>query len=251
MNPYCLDNHVCLITGASRGIGAAIARKVAACGAKVAVNYFSSQEKALQLVYELRKYDISAIAVQGNVSNEKEVEAIFSCIESELGPVDMLVNNAGVDLRALVTETSVNEWQRVMDINLKGPFLCCRRALPEMIRARFGRIINISSIWGLTGASFESVYAASKGGLITLSKSLASEVGPSGITVNAIAPGAVETDMLLAELDHEERSELAREIPVGRLAQPREIAAACAYLLSDEASYINGQVLSIDGGWKP
>jgi len=245
------ENCVCIVTGASRGIGAAIARTVAARGVSVAINYYSSEREALQLEEELRDRGFHALAVQADVGREEDVEAMFARVERKLGPVNMLINNAGISLRSLITETTEDQWQRVMDTNLKGAFLCCRRALPNMVRQRFGRIVNIASIWGITGASYESVYAASKGGLITLTKSLAGEVGPSGITVNVIAPGPVETDMLKGELDIQERLDLASEIPAGRLGFPEEIASACIYLLSWQASFINGQVISIDGGWKP
>jgi len=190
------------------------------------------------------------MAVQADISQGREVEAMFARIEDKWGSVDLLVNNAGISLKRLFTETSEEEWHQVMDINLKGAFLCCRSALPAMIRTRFGRIVNIASIWGLRGASCETVYAASKGGLIALSRSLAMEMGPSGITVNVIAPGPVETDMLLQELDNDERAMLSVEIPLGRLASPDDVASACLFLLSPAASYINGQVLGIDGGWK-
>jgi len=245
-----LKGRICLVTGASRGIGAAVARAVAVEGAGVAVNYFSSEREALLLVDELKALGVPALAVQGDVGSEADVEAIFKNIETELGQVDMLINNAGISLRALVTETSTAQWQKVMDTNLKGAFLCCRRALPHMIRQQFGRIVNIASIWGINGAACEAIYAASKGGLISLTKSLAKEVGPLGINVNAVAPGPVETDMLRKELDNEERNNLVTEIPAGRLGYPEEVASACVYLLSRHSSYINGQVLVLDGGWK-
>ena len=190
------------------------------------------------------------MAVQADISQGREVEVMFARIEDKWGSVDLLVNNAGISLKGLLTETTEEEWQQVMDINLKGAFLCCRRALPAMVKKRFGRIVNIASIWGLRGASCESVYAASKGGLIALSRSLAMEMGPSGITVNVIAPGPVQTDMLLQELDSDERKALSEEIPLGRLASPDDVASACLFLLSPAASYINGQALGLDGGWK-
>ncbi|MDD3899264.1 MAG: 3-oxoacyl-ACP reductase FabG [Syntrophomonadaceae bacterium] len=246
-----IKGSVCLVTGGSRGIGAAIVKAVAAEGVKVAVNYFSSENKALELVSSLQAQGMSALAVRADVRNSADVEAMFASVEAEFGNIDMLVNNAGVSMRELVTDTSDEQWQQVMDTNLKGAFLCCRRALPHMIRQRYGRIVNMASIWGITGASFESVYAASKGGLIALSKSLASELAPSGITVNAIAPGPIETDLLIAELDDDERASLAEDIPAGRLGTVAEVASACRYFLSDDAAYINGQVLTIDGGWKP
>jgi 3-oxoacyl-[acyl-carrier protein] reductase len=204
----------------------------------------------MHLLEELTEQGYQVMAVQADVSQGREVEAMFAQIEDKWGSVDLLVNNAGISLKRLFAETSEEEWQQVMDINLKGAFLCCRRALPAMIRNRFGRIVNIASIWGLRGASCESVYAASKGGLIALSRSLAMEMGPSGITVNVIAPGPVETDMLLQELDNDERAMLSEEIPLGRLASPDDVASACLFLLSPTASYINGQVLGLDGGWK-
>lgn len=245
-----LKGHICLVTGASRGIGAEIARAVAAAGAATAINYHNSKYEALQLLEELNAQGYKAMAVKADVSKGRDVEAMYADIEDKWGSVDLLVNNAGVSLRRLLTETSEEEWHQVMDINLKGAFLCSRQALPAMIRNRFGRIVNIASIWGLRGASCEAVYAASKGGLIALSRSMAAEMGPSGISVNAIAPGPVQTDMLNQELDNDEVTTLASDIPLGRLAVPGDIAAACLFLLSPAASYINGQVLGLDGGWK-
>jgi 3-oxoacyl-[acyl-carrier protein] reductase len=168
-----LKGHICLVTGSSRGIGAQIARTVAAAGARTVINYHYSQHQAMQLLAELTEQGDQVMAVQADISQGREVEAMFARIEDKWGSVDLLVNNAGISLKGLITEISEEEWQQVMDINLKGAFLCCRRALPAMIRTRFGRIVNIASIWGLRGASCESVYAASKGGLIALSRSLA------------------------------------------------------------------------------
>lgn len=246
-----LQNNVCLITGASRGLGRAMAIAAGDNGLDVGINYCSSKEAALRLEEELRDKGVNAYAIKANVGCKQEVDNMFAEIEYRLGPVSMLINNAGISLRALINETTEDQWQAVMDTNLKSAFLCSQRALAHMIRNRFGRIINIASIWGITGAAFESVYAASKGGLISLTKSLASELGPSGITVNAIAPGPIETDMLKGELSTQEKKNLAEEIPIGRLGYPEEIASACIYLLSKKASFINGQIISIDGGWKP
>jgi len=245
-----LQGSICLVTGASRGIGAAIAQAVSRRGARTVINYLNSANKALELQDKLNQEGHWAWALQGDVSDPGEVERIFTTIEQRWGAVDILINNAGTDLRALVTETSDADWQRVMDVNLKAPFLCSRRALPNMIRQRQGRIINISSVFGICGAAFESAYAASKGGLIAFTKSLASELGPSGITVNAIAPGPIETDMLHTELNPAELQNLSQEIPLGRLGKPEEIAAACLYLLSPGSGFITGQVITIDGGWK-
>lgn len=245
-----LAGHVCLITGGSKGIGAAISRRVAAEGAGLAINYRNSEIEAKLLADEVsRSCGVPVICIKADVGKEEEVEKMFYIIESKIGAVSMLVNNAGIGLRSLLSTTSVEQWNRVMDTNLKGAFLCCRRALPNMLKNRFGRIVNIASIWGMYGASFESVYAVSKAGLIGLTRSLAKEVGPSGITVNAISPGPVATDMLLSELDAEEQKELSSDIPVGRLGNPNEIAETCVFLLSS-TSFINGHNLVVDGGWK-
>ncbi|MDI6907720.1 MAG: 3-oxoacyl-ACP reductase FabG [Thermoanaerobacterales bacterium] len=246
-----LAGHVALVTGGSRGIGAAIARALAVNGADVVVNYRLSADAAAGVVEACEESGVRAIAVRADVTRTQEVEQLFATAEQRLGPVDILINNAGVSLRALVAETSDEDWERVMDANLKSAFLCCRRALPGMIRRRHGRIINIASVWGLTGAAYEAVYAAAKGGLVAFTKSLAREVGTAGILVNAIAPGPVESDMLCRELGPAERAALADAIPSGRLGRPEDVAAACVFLASREASFINGHVLRLDGGWLP
>lgn len=250
-NPTTLQGKICLVTGASRGIGKAIAAAAAAHGAKVAINYCYSGKLAQQFALELRNQGCQAEIFQTDISSGQQVDRMFTKIEELWGPVDLLVNNAGISYKALITDCSEAEWHKVMDINLKGPFLCSKRALPNMLSARYGRIVNISSIWGVNGASCESVYAASKGGLIAFTKSLAREMGSSGILVNAVAPGPVETDMLEQELDDEERRDLISQIPLDRLGTPEEIAAVCVFLLSQQASYINGQIITVDGGWLP
>ena len=245
-----LAGKICLVTGSGRGIGAAIARAAADQGAGVVIHYRHSAREASALLSELETKGTRALAVQAGVGDERAVDAMFSLVEQKMGTVDLLVNNAGISLRKLITDTSIEDWYRVMDTNLKGVFLCSRRAVSPMIRQRYGRIVNIASIWGLHAGAMESVYAASKGGVVALSKSLATELGPSGITVNAICPGPVETALLKAELDTGELEALAVDLPLGRLASPGDVAELCAFLLSERAAYINGQVITLDGGWK-
>lgn len=243
------ENKVALVTGASRGIGRAIVRQLAEAGYKVGINYFKSHAMAYDLVEEINKQGGQAIAIKADISNSAEVETMFTKLEQNFGSVDVLINNAGISSRGLAHYIDEVEWDKVMGINLKGAFLCCRRALPHMINKKFGRIINITSVWGITGASYESVYATSKGGLITFTKSLAKELGPSGITVNAIAPGPIETDMLNEELNENDKLALLDEISVGRLGRPEDVATLCLYLVSDKATFITGQVINVDGGF--
>ncbi|NLB89561.1 MAG: 3-oxoacyl-ACP reductase FabG [Syntrophomonadaceae bacterium] len=243
------DKKVALVTGASRGIGREIAKQLALKGYKVGVNYYKSSEMAFALVEDIRKTGGEAIAIKADVSNSDEVESMFAILEQNFGSAHILVNNAGISSRGLVHTIDEYEWDKVMGINLKGAFLCTRRALPQMISNKVGRIINITSVWGITGASYESIYATSKGGLITFTKSLAKELGPSGITANAIAPGPIATDMLDEELSLEDKLSLIDDIALGRLGRPEDVAALCVYLVSDEASFITGQVISVDGGF--
>lgn len=246
-----LYGKVALVTGGSRGIGAAIARELARYGANVAVNYCSSAEAATRVAAACREYGVRALAFQADVADPEAVERLFTAVEESLGPVEILVNNAGTGLRRLVVETTDEEWHQLLAVNLSGAFYCSRRALGNMIRRRWGRIINVASVFGLTGAAYEAAYAAAKGGLIAFTKSLAREVGSAGITVNAVAPGPVESDMLREGLSPEELAALAAEIPSGRLGKPEDIAGACVFLASPAASFINGQVLCLDGGWLP
>lgn len=241
---------VCLVTGGSRGIGAAIVTALATEGVAVALNYHHSESAAGKLAEQLEAKGCRVLAVQADISKAVEVEEMFHQVEEQFGQVGWLVNNAGISLRGLLQDTSEDQWDELMGVNLKGAFLCIRRALPGMIRRRHGSIVNIASIWGQQGAAFESVYSASKGGLIALTRSLAAEAGPSGIRVNALAPGPIATDMLRAEMSMEELTGLADEMPLGRLGKPEDVAAACVFLLSKQAAYINGQVITVDGGWK-
>ena len=236
-----------LITGASRGIGAACARAFAAAGCRVAVHYHRSADRALALIDELTAMGADAFAVQADVSDSSQVKRMIAAVEERFGSIGVLVNNAGVALVGLLTDVADDEWRRVTDTNLGGVFACCRAALPAMIRAHRGCIVNIASMWGEVGASCEAVYSASKAGVIGLTKALAKELGPSGIRVNAVSPGVIMTDMM-AGFTEDDLNALREEIPLGSLGTPEDVAAAVLFLASDEARYITGQVLSVNGG---
>ena len=236
-----------LITGGSRGIGAAIAAALARAGYAVAINYNHSAEAAEALAASLRAEGRTALPVQADVSDPEQVAAMFAAVERQLGAVSVLVNNAGIAQQKLFTDLSDADWRRMMGVHLDGAFYCCRAALPAMIRARYGRILNIASMWGQVGGSCEVHYSAAKAGLIGLTKALAKEEGPSGITVNCIAPGVVDTDMM-ASFSAEDRAALADETPVCRLGNADEVAAAAVFLCSPAAGFITGQVLGVNGG---
>lgn len=236
-----------LITGASRGIGAACAEAFAKAGYDVVLNCRSSMEKAVKLADELKEYGVKAFAIQADVADSAQVKTMFERVKSELGTVDILVNNAGTAHYGLLTDMTDEQWRRVTDTNLSSVFYCCREALPDMIRAHSGAIINIASMWGEVGASCEAAYSASKAGVIGLTKALAKEVGPAGIRVNAVSPGVVMTDMM-AGFSDDDKAALKEETPLGTLGKPEDIARAVLFLASDKASFITGQVLSVNGG---
>jgi 3-oxoacyl-[acyl-carrier protein] reductase len=238
-----------LVTGAGRGIGAAIARRFAAAGMNVAVHYFAAREAAEETARRCAETAGRVLTVQADIRSRDEVLRLKEQLERYGMLPDILVNNAGVAQYGLLTDLTEDEWDRVIDINLKGTFLCTQAFVPPMVRRKYGRIINVSSVWGLVGASCEAAYSAAKGGVIAFTKAMAKELAPSGITVNAVAPGVVETGMI-AHLDDEERLALQREIPVGRFARPEEIASAVYFLALPESGYITGQVLSPNGGWQ-
>ncbi len=236
-----------LVTGGAKGIGAAVCKALAADGFNIAVNYNTSAEAA-----ELLKKELCSICdveiFKADVKNSCEVDAMFKNIEASLGEVDLLVNNAGISQQALFTDITDEMWQNMINSNLTGPFNCCRRALPSMISKKQGKIINIASMWGETGASLEVHYSASKAGLIGLTKALAKEVGLSGITVNAVSPGVVLTDMM-AQFTQEDKDILKEETPLNKLGSPADIAAAVSFLASDKADFITGQIISVNGGF--
>lgn len=237
-----------LITGASHGIGAAAARLFAQNGYAVALNYNKSEAETLALANELRAAGCCVLPVKADVSNSEQVEVMFLRIESELGKVSVLINNAGISHHGLLTDCSDDEWKSISGIILNGTFFCCRRALPEMIRRQNGVILNVSSIWGMVGASCEVPYSAAKAGVIGLTKALAAEVGPAGVRVNCVAPGVIDTKMN-AHLSEAERHALLEEIPLGRMGTPEEVAKLLLFLASDAAAYLTGQVISPNGGF--
>ncbi len=228
-----------LITGGSRGIGAACAQALAAEGHRVIFQYLNSEKAAEALAAE-----IGGSPVRADVSDRAQVRRMFETAN----PVDILICNAGVALVKLFTDTTEEEWRAVIDTNLGGAINCCQAAIPDMVRQKYGRIIIVSSVWGVTGASCEAVYSASKAALIGLTKSLAKELGPSGITVNCVAPGVIDTDMN-AGLTQDVREKLKSCTPLGCIGTPEDVAALVKFLASDEARFITGQVIGVDGGF--
>ena len=237
-----------LITGASRGIGAACARRFAQDGWKVAVHYYKSEAEALALAEELRAAGAEAVPVRGDLSDPAQAARAVEGAQATLGHLDALVCNAGVALPVqLLTDTTDDQWRRVMGTDLDGVFFTLRAAIPGMVSRKRGAIVTVSSMWGVTGGSCEAPYSAAKAGVIGLTKALAKELGPSGIRVNCVAPGAIETDMT-AFLTPEDRAALADEAPLGRMGAPEEVAEAVRFLAGEEARFITGQVLRVDGG---
>ena len=242
-----LSGKTALVTGASRGIGRAIALRLASEGASVAVNYNGSEARAAEVVEQIRAAGGTAFAVQADVSDAASVAAMFDAVKEQFDRLDILVNNAGITSDGLLIGLKESQFDQVVDTNLKGAFLCMQLAAKRMIRQRSGRIISISSFTGVHGNAGQTNYAASKAGLIGLTKSAARELGSRGITVNAIAPGYIDTDMTAALSDQVKETILA-EIPLKRIGMPEDIAAAAAFLASDDAAYITGQVLEVGGG---
>ena len=232
-----------LISGGDRGIGAAAARAFYAAGYRVAVLYHSNADAAAALEKQLP----GVLAVQCDVASRASCELAFRTVEQALGRVDVLVSNAGIAQQKLFTDITPEEWQRMLDVNLSGAFHLCQLALPGMIRRKAGRILTVSSMWGQSGGSCEVHYSAAKAGLIGLTKALAKEEGPSGITVNCVAPGVIDTDMMAA-FTAEDKAALAEETPVGRLGTAEEVAKLLVFLAGEDAGYITGQVFGVNGG---
>jgi len=243
-----LTDRVALVTGASRSIGRAIALRLARSGADIGINYVSDINAAESLLDEISDLGRRALVLQADTSNEQAVDGMFARVETELGPVQILINNAGIDPVTPIAEMNSAEWRRVIDVNLTGPFLCTRRAVDGMQPG--ASIINITSIHDSTPRIGSSHYSASKAGVVMLTKTAALELGPRNIRVNAIAPGAIETDINRERIVAFGPEAWKRWIPLGRVGQAEEIAELAAFLASDAASYITGAVIYADGGYR-
>lgn len=242
-----LERKVALVTGAAKGIGRAIALVLSKEGYTVVINYISSSEKAYELKAEIEALGGSALVIKGDVSIQSEAEEVVNTTMKELGRIDVLVNNAGITRDNLIIRMSEEDFDKVLQVNLKGTFIMAKLVGKEMIKKRCGKIINISSVVGITGNAGQTNYAASKAGVIGLTKSLAKELASRGINVNAVAPGFIETDMT-EKLPEKARLELTSSIPLKRLGKPEDVASVVAFLASNASDYITGQVLKVDGG---
>lgn len=241
-----MSNGVALVTGGSRGIGKEICIQLSKAGYDIVTCYSNGKEAAEETVAECKANGVNAVAYQANVADAAAVSELFATIKAEHGGVDVLVNNAGITKDNLILRMTEDDFDKVIDINLKGAFLCCKEAAKQMLR-KGGRIINITSVVGINGNAGQANYASSKAGLIGLTKSLAKELGGKGITVNAVAPGFIQTDMT-AELTEEQRSYFETQIPRKRLGNPEDVANAVCFLAAASSDYITGQVIAVDGG---
>lgn len=244
---YRLENKVALVTGASRGIGRAIAIKLAQCGARVVINYTSQESEARKTQELMGVHANNSRIMRFDVSSEDEVSKAVTCIVEEMGGIDILVNNAGIAVDGLLMRIKSEDFDRQININLKGAFNCSKAVSRPMIKNKSGRIINISSVVGQMGNAGQCAYAAAKAGLIGLTKSLARELASRNILVNAVTPGYIATDMT-KDILNKNTEEIIKHIPLGRVGQPEDIAHAVAFLASSDADYITGQVLSVNGG---
>ncbi len=242
-----MEKRTAIITGAARGIGRAIALRLARDGVNVVINYTSAEKEAEETAREAEKLGVQALLVQADVSKEEEVEQLFEKALNLTGRIDILINNAGITRDNLILRMKEEDFDRVIEINLKGSYNCMKKASRIMLKQRYGRIINISSVVGLRGNPGQVNYAASKAGVIGMTKSLAKELASRNITVNALAPGMIETKMS-EQMSEAAKKQMLSMIPAGRIGRPEDVANAAAFLAGEEAAYITGQVLCVDGG---
>ncbi len=242
-----LIDKTAVVTGGSGGIGRAIALKLASLGANIVINYSNNSEKANEVVNEIRNMGRKAIALKADVSNEEEIKSFVKEVLKEFDSIDILVNNAGITRDSLLIRMKNEDWDKVLDINLKGTYLCTKIIGKKMMKQRKGKIVNITSVVGIMGNAGQANYAASKAGVIGFTKSIAKEFSSRNINVNAVAPGFIETKMT-ERLSEDIKKEYAKSIPLGRMGSPNDVANLVAFLCSEEANYITGQVINVDGG---
>ena len=242
-----LKGKTAIVTGASRGIGRAVALKLASLGANIVLNYRSSEEEAIKVLEEVKACGVEALKIKADISKIEEVQSMIDTAKEKFGIIDIMVNNAGITKDTLIMRMKEEDFDSVIKVNLKGVFNCMKCIAPIMLKQKCGRIISLSSVVGLTGNAGQVNYAASKAGVIGMTKSLAKELGSRGITVNAVAPGFIETDMTNG-LSDKYKDEYKKAIPLRRLGKPEDVANVIAFLASDMSSYVTGQVINVDGG---
>ncbi|APQ96286.1 3-oxoacyl-[acyl-carrier-protein] reductase [Clostridium botulinum] len=243
----CLEGRTAIVTGASRGIGRAIAKKLASMGANLVLNYRSSAKEIDTLLEEIEEFGIETLVIQGDVSSFEDSKKIADEAKNKFGTIDILINNAGITKDSLILRMTEEDFDKVISVNLKGVYNCSKHIAPIMLKQRSGKIINISSVVGVAGNAGQCNYAAAKAGVIGITKSLAKELGSRGITVNAVAPGYIRTDMTDA-LPKKVKKSIEDLLPLKRLGTPEDVAEAVGFLASDKAAYITGQVIHVDGG---